>query len=113
MNQLAACPNAVVKLGGIGMDTYVFRTGWSSRARPPGSDDVVKWWGDDIRWCIDTFGPSRCMFVSNYPFDRDAIGYTVSWNGFQKIAAGYPDAEQNDLFSGTAARVYRIGLDAR
>jgi L-fuconolactonase len=112
MSQFAACPNAVVKLGGIGMDTYLFRTGWSSRARPPGSDEVVEWWGDDIRWCIDTFGSSRCMFEANYPVDRDAIGYTVSWNAFQKIAAIYSDEEQNDLFAGTAARVYRIDLDS-
>jgi L-fuconolactonase len=111
MLQLATCPNAVVKLGGIGMDSYLFRTGWSSWDRPPGSDDVVGWWGDDIRWCIDTFGPSRCMFESNYPVDRDAVGYTVTWNAFQKIAASYSDAEQDDLFSGTAARVYRIDLE--
>ena len=112
MSQLAGCPNTAVKLGGIGMDSYLFRTGWSSRARPPGSDDVVAWWGDDIRWCIDTFGPSRCMFESNYPVDRDAIGYTVSWNGFQKIAADYTDDEQDELFSGTAARVYRLNLES-
>jgi L-fuconolactonase len=111
MSQLAACPNATVKLGGIGMDTYLFRTGWSARARPPGSDEVVAWWGDDIRWCIDVFGPSRCMFESNYPVDRDAIGYTVIWNAFQKIAAAYSDTEQDDLFAGTAARVYRIDMD--
>jgi L-fuconolactonase len=111
MYQLAACPNVVVKLGGIGMDSYLFRTGWSSWARPPGSDEVVEWWGDDIRWCIDTFGPSRCMFESNYPVDRDAVGYTVTWNAFQKIAATYSDEEQDDLFAGTAARVYRIKLD--
>lgn len=108
MSRLASCQNAVVKLGGIGMDTYFFRTGWSSRARPPDSDEVVERWGDDIRWCIDTFGPSRCMFESNYPVDRDAVGYTVLWNAFQKIAAAYSDAEQDDLFVGTAARVYRI-----
>jgi L-fuconolactonase len=111
MRQLAACPNAVVKVGGIGMDSYFYRTGWSSRARPPGSDEVVAWWGDDIRWCIDTFGPSRCMFESNYPVDRDAVGYTVLWNAFQKIAATYSGDEQDDLFAGTAARVYRIALD--
>jgi L-fuconolactonase len=111
MGQLAACPNAAVKLGGIGMDTYLFRTGWSARARPPGSDEIVVWWGDDIRWCVDTFGPSRCMFESNYPVDRDAVGYTVAWNAFQKIAAAYSEAEQDDLFAGTAARVYRIDLD--
>ena len=44
-------------------------------------------WGDDIRWCIDTFGPTRCMFESNFPVDRGLIGYAELWNAFQKIAA--------------------------
>jgi L-fuconolactonase len=108
MRHLAACPNVVIKLGGIGMD-FFFATGWSSSSRPPGSDQVVQWWGDDIRWCIDTFGPSRCLFESNYPVDKVSCSYTVIWNAFQKMAAVYSDDEQDDLFAGTAARVYRIG----
>jgi predicted TIM-barrel fold metal-dependent hydrolase len=107
MATLAACSNTVLKLGGIGMD-YKFGTGWSARGRPPDSDEVVRWWGDDIRWCVDTFGPGRCMFESNFPVDRQSMGYTVLWNAFQKIAAGYTDEEQAALFAGTAARVYRI-----
>jgi predicted TIM-barrel fold metal-dependent hydrolase len=73
-----------------------------------GSDEIVERWGDDIRWCIDTFSPWRCMFESNFPVDRRAVGYTVLWNAFQKIASGYSNDEQNSLFAGTAARVYRI-----
>jgi L-fuconolactonase len=107
MMAVAASPDTVVKLGGIGMD-FLFGTGWSSRARPVDSDLVAEWWRDDVRWCIDTFGPGRCMFESNYPVDRNSLSYTVLWNAFQKIAAVYSDHEQNDLFSGTAARVYRI-----
>jgi predicted TIM-barrel fold metal-dependent hydrolase len=107
MRLLAERRNVVVKLGGIGMD-FGFGTDWSSRERAPGSDEVAAWWSDDIRFAIDTFGPSRCMFESNFPVDRAAFGYTVLWNVFQKIAAGYSDVEQDELFSGTAARVYRI-----
>jgi predicted TIM-barrel fold metal-dependent hydrolase len=107
LRELATCPNVVVKLGGIGMD-FFFATGWSSRSRPPGSDEIVEWWGDDIRWCIDTFGPSRCMFESNYPVDRESFSYTVIWNAFQKIAVDYSDGEQDQLFSDTAIRAYRI-----
>jgi L-fuconolactonase len=104
---LAAHPNVVMKIGGIGMES-LFGTDWSSRQRPPSSDEVVARWGDDVRWCIDTLGPSRCMFESNYPVDRRAIGYTVLWNAFQKMAAVYSDEEQDALFAATAARVYRI-----
>jgi L-fuconolactonase len=108
MRQLASCSNMVVKIGGIGMDA-LFGTDWSVRERPASSDDVVGRWGDDIRWCIDTFGPSRCMFESNFPVDRQGLGYTVVWNAFQKIAQDYSNEEQDALFSETAIRVYRIG----
>jgi L-fuconolactonase len=107
MREVASCENVVVKLGGLGMDG-LFGTGWSARERPPGSDEVVAWWGDDIRFCIDTFGPGRCMFESNYPIDRESLGYGITWNAFQKIAQVYTDAEQDQLFAGTAERVYRL-----
>jgi predicted TIM-barrel fold metal-dependent hydrolase len=109
---LASCPNTTMKLGGMGMDSWFFGAGWSAQERPPGSDQVVNYWGDDIRWCIDTLGPDRCMFESNYPVDQATLDYTVIWNAFQKIAAGYSNEEQNDLFAGTAARVYGIDLRA-
>jgi L-fuconolactonase len=109
MKTLAQCANVFVKLGGIGMDSQ-FGMGWSKQEKPPTSDQVVAWWGDDIRFCIDTFGPDRCLFESNFPVDRWAVGYTVLWNAFQKMAAGYSDAEQDALFSGTAIRAYRLQL---
>jgi predicted TIM-barrel fold metal-dependent hydrolase len=107
MRQAASCPNVYLKLGGVGMDD-MFGMGWSTLPRPPGSDAVAAWWGDDIRWCIDAFGPSRCMFESNYPVDRSSVGYTVLWNAFQKIAAAFSDEEQDALLAGAAARAYRI-----
>jgi predicted TIM-barrel fold metal-dependent hydrolase len=107
IREIARRPNIVMKLGGIGMDS-MFGMGWSKRERPPTSDEVVAWWGDDIRFCIDTFGPSRCLFESNFPVDRWAVGYTVLWNAFQKIAGHYSEGEQEALFSGTAQRVYRL-----
>ncbi len=109
MRDLAQCPNVIIKLGGIGMDSQ-FGMGWTGQEKPPTSDQVVAWWGDDIRFCIDSFGPDRCLFESNFPVDRWAVGYTVLWNAFQKIAAGYSDEEQDKLFSGTAIRVYRLDL---
>jgi predicted TIM-barrel fold metal-dependent hydrolase len=107
IGRLVACPNVVMKIGGIGMES-LFGTDWSSRQQPPGSDEVVARWGADVRWCIDALGPSRCMFESNYPVDRRAVGYTVLWNAFQKMAAVYSDGEQDALFATTAGRVYRI-----
>ena len=107
MRLVAACGNVVLKVGGIGMDIY-FGTGWTTLDAPPGSEEVAEHWGDDVRFCIDTFGPHRCMFESNFPVDRQALTYPVLWNALQIMAAGYTDAEQDELFSGTATRAYRL-----
>ncbi len=107
MQAVAAQPNAVVKVGGIGMD-FMFGMGWADLPVPPGSEEVAAHWSDAVRFCIDAFGPDRCMFESNYPVDRETLTYPVLWNAFQIMADGYSNAEQDDLFSGTATRVYRL-----
>ncbi len=110
MTAAAACDNIVLKIGGIGMDNF-YGTGWSALDRPPSSEEVAAYWSDDVRWCIDTFGPNRCLAESNFPVDRQSLPYPVLWNALQIIAAGYTPDEQADLFVGTAARTYRIELD--
>ena len=106
MARLAQLPNVMLKVGGIGMARY--GAGWEHQATPPSSDDVLALWGDELRWCIDQFGPQRCMFESNYPVDGESIGYTVLWNAYKKVSAGYNASERAALFAGTARRVYRI-----
>ncbi len=106
LEPLADHRNIVVKLGGVGMTR--FGTEWLQPDRPPDSDRVVRTWGDLIRWCIDTFGPSRCMFESNYPVDGETTAYNVLWNAFKKISADYPPGDRAELFAGTARRVYRL-----
>ena len=106
MQRLAACPNVVLKLGGIGMAR--FGAGFETWPQPPNSDQLLAFWGDQLRWCIDTFGPARCMFESNYPVDAESCGYVVLWNAFKKVSAGYTAAERARLFAGTAREVYRI-----
>lgn len=106
MRRLAACPNVVLKVGGIGMARY--GVGFETWPAPPSSDQLLAVWGDELRWCIDTFGPSRCMFESNYPVDGESCSYVVLWNAFKKVSAGYTPAERADLFAGTARRTYRL-----
>jgi predicted TIM-barrel fold metal-dependent hydrolase len=36
------------------------------------------------------------------------LSYPVLWNALKKIAVDYSDAEQDEMFSGTATRVYRL-----
>ena len=107
MQAVAAQPNAVVKVGGIGME-FLFGMGWTDLPVPPGSEEVAAYWSDAVRFCIDAFGPDRCMFESNYPVDRETLTYPVLWNAFQIMADGYSDAEQDELFSGTATRTYHL-----
>jgi predicted TIM-barrel fold metal-dependent hydrolase len=57
---------------------------------------------------IDCFGPDRCMFESNFPVDKRSIGYNTLYNGFKKIAADCSVDVKDQLFYGTAARVYGL-----
>ncbi len=111
MERLVTCPNVVLKLGGIGMAR--FGAGFETLPQPPNSDQLVGFWGDQLRWCIDRFGPPRCMFESNYPVDAESCSYVVLWNAFKKVSAGYGQVERAQLFAGTAREVYRIGSAAR
>jgi len=103
---VAQCPNVCVKLGGIGMP----RTGfdWHLRNQPIGSEELASSMAPLMTDCIEQFGPNRCMFESNFPVDKVAYSYTVMYNAFKRLSAGYSPAERAALFHDTAARVYRI-----
>ncbi len=104
--ELATCPNVLMKLGGLMMPW----TGISfvDSALPPTSDQVVAAHAAYYHYAIELFGPSRCMFESNFPVDKCGVSYPVLWNAFKKIAAQYSAAEQDAMFFGTAARFYGI-----
>ena len=108
MIDVAACPNVVVKVGGIGMAIYGSGYDPGHRVDPPGTDELLADWGDPIRFCIDTFGPDRCMFESNFPVDKTGIGYRVLWNFFKRVSSGYTAAERSQLFANTPRRTYRL-----
>ncbi len=106
--ELARCPNVVAKLGGINMAVSGF--GWHRRPTPPTSDELVAATRDYYLHTIDRFGPSRCMFESNFPVDRISCSYLVLWNAFKKIAAGFTADEKASLFHRTAATTYRLEI---
>tara|TARA_B100000700_G_C14949902_1_gene811155 strand:- start:321 stop:1322 length:1002 start_codon:yes stop_codon:yes gene_type:complete len=107
LQDLSRYENVFLKVGGIGMDNY-FSTGWTGLSSPPSSETVAEFWRERIQWCIDTFSPSRCMFESNFPVDRQSLTYSVLWNAFQLIAGIYDNSEKEYLFSKTACSVYKI-----
>lgn len=103
---LARCPNVTVKLGGLGMRIGVFD--FHLQDTPPGSRALANAWRPWVETCIESFGPQRCMFESNFPVDQITTGYAVLWNAFKRLAQGASEADKTALFSGTAARVYRL-----
>ena len=106
INELAKCPNVTMKLGGIGMVSFGFD--FHERDVPPSSEDLAAAWRQYIEPCIEAFGVDRCMFESNFPPDKQSCGYTELWNAFKRITAGASAPEKKALYSGTAARVYRM-----
>ena len=104
--ELATCPNVVVKLGGVGMISFGFD--FHERNLPPSSEDLAAAWRQYLEPCIEAFGAERCMLESNFPPDKQSGGYTELWNAFKRITANASTSEKRALYSGTAARVYRM-----
>jgi L-fuconolactonase len=103
---VAACPNVNIKLGGIGMP----RTGfdWHARTRPIGSEGLAQSMAPFMNYCVEQFGPNRCMFESNFPVDKVAYSYHVLYNAFKRLSREYSPDERAAMFHDTAVRVYRI-----
>jgi L-fuconolactonase len=104
MEALAACPNVVVKLGGIGM-TFVTDP---ADIGPISSESIAAFWGPDLRRLIELFGTGRSMFESNWPFDAHLCDLVTLWNAFKLISRDGSPAERADLFRETAVRVHRL-----
>jgi len=103
---VAACPNVTVKLGGMGMVRWGFD--WHTRDVPIGSEELAESMSPWMTYCIERFGPERCMFESNFPPDKVSFSYNIMYNAFKRLSKGYSDSERAAMFHDTAARVYRI-----
>ncbi|HSS08963.1 MAG TPA: amidohydrolase family protein [Acidimicrobiales bacterium] len=106
MQDLARCPNVVVKLGGIGMP--IFGMNWHHQPGTATSEELAAVWGGEIGWCIEQFGVDRCMFESNFPVDKASCSYAVLWNAFKRIADNASPSEKAALFHDTAMKTYRL-----
>ncbi len=106
LRQLATCSNVDLKIGGLGMP--VVGLGLHERDKPPSSEELAKAWRPYVEMCVEIFGAGRCMLESNFPVDKQSCGYSELWNAFKRLTAGYSASERAGLFSGTAARVYRM-----
>ncbi len=91
MQTLASCPNVAVKISGLGQQGQP----WTVAANR-----------DIVLTTIDLFGPSRCMFASNFPVDSLCASFHTIFGGFREIVRGFSADEQRGLFHDNAIRIY-------
>lgn len=110
----ALAPHAKVhmKLGGLanpfmGHSLPAFRS-LRERPKPATSEELADLYQPIVSQAIETLGPARCMFESNFPVDRRCMSYRVLWNAFKRLARPYSDDERHALLMGTAASAYRL-----
>lgn len=114
IDAIASCPNAVMKCGGaqqrVGLDWEPPFHMHQHEGGPLGSEELCDLLYPYYQYAIEAFGPDRCMFESNFPVDKECVSYRSLWNLMKRIARkmGLSETEKASIFSGTAARVYRL-----
>jgi predicted TIM-barrel fold metal-dependent hydrolase len=93
MRALAACPNVVVKLSGLGTFEHQCSTGL---------------WKPVVTETVDLFGPERCLYGSNYPIEKLWTSYENIVAVMKECLADLPGAAQRAIFFDNAQRVYRL-----
>ena len=95
---LARLPNTFCKLSG--MVTEAVWTDWSVDDLRPYADLV-----------LETFGPSRLLFGSDWPVCLLAAGYQDVVDVTHALIEDLSVDEHGSIFGGTATEVYRLALD--
>jgi len=93
MAQLAACPNVVTKLSGLG--TFERRCSTAL-------------WKPVVEETIALFGADRCLYGSNFPIEKLWTRYDGLVGVMRECLAGCSAAERRAIFHDTAARVYDL-----
>jgi predicted TIM-barrel fold metal-dependent hydrolase len=91
MAALAACPNAAVKISGLGV-----------RGQPW----TVAATREIVLATIERFGVERCMFASNFPVDGLCGSFAEIFAGFREMVRDFTPREQRQLFHDNAVRIY-------
>ena len=90
---LAACPNAMIKISGLGVPG----TRWSAALNR-----------DLVLAAIDIFGVERALFASNFPVDGLCASFDEIYSGFRQIVESLSALEQRALFHDNAVRLYAM-----
>ncbi|ESQ83178.1 hypothetical protein ABENE_20365 [Asticcacaulis benevestitus DSM 16100 = ATCC BAA-896] len=90
---LAPLPHTAVKISGMG---FIDRRWTTDSVRPL------------ILQTIETFGPDRCAFASDFPTDKLFNAYGKALDAYDEITKDFSADERDSLFAGTAERLYRL-----
>jgi predicted TIM-barrel fold metal-dependent hydrolase len=90
---LAACPNVVAKLSGLG--TFIHRND---------AEHIGAIVGDTL----EIFGAHRCLFGSNFPIEKMWTRYADLVAAYRRALAPLGEAAARAALHDTAARIYRL-----
>jgi predicted TIM-barrel fold metal-dependent hydrolase len=90
---LAEAPNVIVKISGLDI------------CDPRWTLESVQPW---VMTCIETFGPERTIFASNWPFGRLFASYPDVVDTWAALISDFTVDEQTAMFSRNAERYFRI-----
>ncbi len=93
MMLLARQPNVVSKLSGLG--TFL-------RRNDPAHIAFI------LAETVAMFGASRCLFGSNFPIEKLWTSHADLISAHRAAAASLPEAEQAQIFAGTARQTYKL-----
>lgn len=93
LRDLAQAPSTIIKISGLGM------------CDPQWTDASWKPW---VETCIDAFGVDRVVLGSNWAVDRLFSSYGDILDAYDRLLAGYTEAERVAMFSANAERIFRI-----
>jgi predicted TIM-barrel fold metal-dependent hydrolase len=65
-----------------------------------------------VGWCIEEFGPGRCMAESNFPIDGMVADYVTVWNALKLLTAGCVRSDRAAVLHDTAMSIYQLSLQA-
>ena len=91
LQALAACPNASIKISGLGVPGEA----WTAQANR-----------EVVLAAIDIFGIGRAMFASNFPVDGLCASFDAIVTGMRAIVRDFSAAEQHAFFHDNAIRIY-------
>lgn len=105
LRALAQLPNVFVKLSGIGVTRLALPIG---AGRAMSVDQIAEVIRPYLETCVETMGPSRCLFGSNFSADRHVGSYATVVAAYRQALSGLARDDLQAVFGDTARSVYRL-----